>query len=152
MFSNLNYGDMSAAHPANDGTVWKPIHKWSGCNSTWLEYLENATNETKRHMKHDKRSKETTIVRERGYNVLKTLLLRRYESPLQIEAPPVLKRLYDSISKGTRDGIHPPPPDTAKEPRCSTVSIGSTDTNIVFLDEGDYGRIKEYNLRGVGNW
>ena len=67
------------------------------------------------------------------------MLLRRYESSTQIEASSVLERLYDSISKGTRDGIQPPPPDTpVRKSRASTVSIDSIDTNIESLDNGAY--------------
>ena len=140
------------AHDSSDEILWKPIYKWSGTNSTWLEYLENATNEIKRHMRQNKKTKEKEIVRERGYNILKTILVRRYESPVQIDASSVLARLYDSISKGTRDGIHPPPPEMEPESRPSMISLDSTSTDIALLDEEDYGCIKDYNLRRVGNW
>ena len=151
MLSQL--GNRLSTYPDNDGIIWKPIYKWSGTNSTWLEYLENATNEIRRHIAEDEASKETSVVRERGYKVLKTLLLRRYESSIQIEASSVLERLYDSISNGTRDGIQPPPMDIpVRKPRSSTTSIASTDTNIESLDNGTYWWIPEYNLRRVGYW
>ena len=146
-------GNRLPTYPGNDGIIWKPIYKWSGNNSTWLDYLENATNEIQRHINQDETPKETAVVRERGYRVLKTLLLRRYESSTQIEASSVLERLYDSISKGTRDGIQPPPPDVpVKKSRSSTISIDSTDTNIESLENGTYWWIPEYNLRRVGYW
>ena len=141
-------GNRLPTYPDNDGIMWKPIYKWSGTNSTWLEYLENATNEIQRHISQDETSRETAVVRERGYNVLKTLLLRRYESSIHIEASSVLERMYDSISKGTRDGTQPPPPDIPVRKTC--ISMDSTDTNIESLDNGTYWWIPEYNLRRVG--
>ena len=69
-------GNRFSTYPGNDGIIWKPIYKWSGANSTWLEYLGNATNEIQRHINQDEASKETAVVRERRYRVLKTLFLQ----------------------------------------------------------------------------
>ena len=88
---------------------WIHPYKWTGYNSTWIKYLEEAFLVTEYHKHEKKQNTETRKIIERSGKFLSILYHTNCESADDIDNEPEYQRLYDKVKTATRDGVTPPP-------------------------------------------